>query len=75
MFFNIFLQKFDKVEKPKSFKDEDDLYSFLCASFTDITKEIEEEYAHEINKDDYEDHEEWYDEYHDEVIQAFYSKM
>ena len=68
--YNLFVEKFKKVEKPSSFKNEDDLYSFAHAVFMDMVKEIEEEV--EIDKDDYESHEEWYDEYHDEIIQMIF---
>lgn len=64
-----FIEKFEKIEKPQSFKDEDDLYTFANEAFSKIADEIENEI--EINKEDYLDCEEWYDEYHDEAVQTF----
>lgn len=73
MIFKLFIEKFEKVEKPKKFKNEDDLYAFACEIFSSIAKEIEQEVT--FDKDDYWDGEEWYDEYHDEVVQVFMSKL
>ena len=67
--FNLFIEKFNKIEKPKSFKNEDDLYTFAHESFSKIANEIEKEV--DVHKEEYASHEEWYDEYHDEVTQVF----
>lgn len=69
MIFELFIKKFEKIEKPNAFSNEDDLYTFAHESFSSIADEIESEI--DIDKDDYWDGEEWYDEYHDEVVQMF----
>ena len=68
--YNLFVKKFKKVEKPSSFKNEDELYTFAHYVFMGMVKEIEQEV--QIDKDDYWDSEEWYDEYHDEIIQMIF---
>ena len=73
MIFKKFIEKFDAIEKPKKFNNEDDLYTFAHETFLSIASEIEKEVT--FDEDDYCDGEEWYDEYHDEVIQVFMSKL
>jgi hypothetical protein len=73
MIFELFIKKFEKVEKPKKFANEDDLYTFAHEAFSSIASEIEQEI--EFDKDDYCDGEEWYDEYHDEVVQLFMQQL
>lgn len=71
--FEKFVSKFHKLNKPTSFNNEDDLYTFAHESFSSIADEIEKEI--EINDDDYCDDEEWYDEYHDEVVQIYMKEL
>lgn len=69
--FDLFKKKVEELKFEKSFKNEDDLYSFAHSKFMEMVNEIEKEIT--IDKDDYWDGEEWYDEYHDEVIQMIFS--
>lgn len=69
--FDLFKKKVEELKFEKSFKNEDDLYSFAHGKFMEMVNEIEKEIT--IDKDDYWDGEEWYDEYHDEVIQMIFS--
>lgn len=69
--FDLFKKKVEELKFEKSFKNEDDLYSFAHGKFMEMVSEIEKEIT--IDKDDYWDSEEWYDEYHDEVIQMIFS--
>lgn len=70
--YNLFVEKLKQVKKPTSFKNEDELYTFAHYIFMGMVKEIEQEV--QIDKDDYEDHEEWYDEYHDEIVQLVFQE-
>ena len=68
----LFKEKIKNLSKEKIFKNEDELYSFANGKFIEMVNEIEKEIT--IDKDDYCDCEEWYDEYRDEVIQMIFSK-
>lgn len=69
--FDLFKNKVENLKFVNSFKNEDDLYSFAHGKFMDMVIEIEKEIT--IDKDDYLESEEWYDEYHDEIIQLIFS--
>jgi hypothetical protein len=71
-YLKLFKEKVENLSKEKSFKNEDELYSFANGKFIEMVNEIEKEIT--IDKDDYLDGEEWYDEYQDEVIQMIFSK-
>lgn len=71
--YSIFVNKFNNEQHNANFTNEDDLYSYAHAKFTQYTSEIEKEYG--IDSEDMDDGAEWYDEYHDEVVLAFCSKL
>lgn len=76
-----FHEKFDKFDTSNvNVSNEDDVYSFAHDTFLKIAEEIENEIN--LDKDSiqltspiYYDHEKWYDEYHDEVVELYMRKI
>ena len=65
----IFLKKFNEDNIDFKFSNEDDLYAFAHAKFSQYAQEIECEYG--VSSEDCDDGEEWYDECRDDVVMLF----
>lgn len=65
----IFLKKFNEDNIDFKFSNEDELHAFAHAKFSQYAQEIECEYG--VSSEDCNDGEEWYDEYHDDVVLLF----
>jgi hypothetical protein len=67
--FVIFINKFKSEIHNTSISSEDDLYTYAHEKFLKYINEIEKEYN--VSSDELCDDEEWYDEYHDDVVLEF----
>ena len=71
--YEIFDDKFDTETHNVDIKTEDDLYSYAHAKFMQYANEIQKKWA--ISSDELDDGQEWYDEYHDEIVELYCKKL